>query len=354
MKSQQLMFGALAVAIFAAIGADCRGQGIGGVPRFSDGRGTTEWEEWAFATTDYWTWADDQGRSEFTKGSGMIAIADPDEWDDLGDPDSIGTMNSQLNTPPMDVSSLAGMMATLKFDSSWRPEYDNYANQSASVEVTFDGTTTMELLRWNSNEEDTDPGEDDSVDPDSGRRLNPPGVGHGVNADGETEPDSGILSNPAANETVMIDFEVPAGASSAAVSFNMFDGTNDWWWAIDNIEVSGGGSTLFTEDFESLVDLAKPENGGGPIDENPESGAMWRETFPPGPPGDIGFNTTEAYTQFPPEGWSITEGYTGPEGSWANNNGQTVSAPGINVPEPGSVALGLLGLAGLAALRRRR
>ena len=45
--------------------------------------GVTEWAGWSFADKDWWAEATgDQRRSEFTKASGTIAIADGDEWDD--------------------------------------------------------------------------------------------------------------------------------------------------------------------------------------------------------------------------------------------------------------------------------
>jgi hypothetical protein len=364
--------------------------------RVSDGFGVTEWEEWGFANKDFWIAADDQDRSNWFGGSGMVAIADGDEWDDTnpvlplgGSPDNYGTMNSQLKTPAIPVAPYGGQTGTLSFNSSWRPEFDDYANQSASVEAIFDGVVT-ELLRWNSNEADTDPGEDDSVvlrDLGDGRfqvarRANTLGVGHGINTSGRPEPIEGVVqppNNPAADEVVSLDVPVPAGASNVMFTFNYFDGTNDWWWAIDNIDFSVGGTQVFFEDFESLQEAAKPANGGGGIDEDqphPETGALgrWSSSFDLSGDGTLTddefelllYLDTPAYTQTPPAGWSITPDYTGPVGSWANNNGQTFSAPGINgnfptamvppgaiIPEPAAISLFVLAVAGISARRRR-
>ncbi|MHC4586754.1 MAG: hypothetical protein ACYS3N_19670, partial [Planctomycetota bacterium] len=41
------------------------------------------------------------------------------------------------------------------------------------------------------------------------------------------------------NETITVDLENPPGATSVVLKFGMFDAGNDWWWAIDNIEVNG-------------------------------------------------------------------------------------------------------------------
>jgi hypothetical protein len=329
--------------------------------RFSDGFGVTEWEAWGFAQKDFWITADDQDRSNFFGASGMVAVFDPDEWDDKnttgkpGSPDNYGTLNSQLKSPSINVGLYAGQVGKLVFNSSWRPEFDDYANQSASVEAVFAGGPLAELLRWNSNEGDSDPGEDDSVS--GGRRQNTLGVGHGKDTSGRPAPIDGVIqppNNPAVDELVMLDVAIPAGATSVAFTFNGFDGTNDWWWAIDNIAFSVGGTVLFSENFESLAEAAKPMNGGGAIDET-----KWLQRFDEDSSGDLDFfeeavlMETSAYTQTPPAGWSLTPDYTGPVGSWANNNGQTKSAPGINIPEPTAMCLLALSLAGLAMGRRR-
>ncbi|MBZ0255750.1 hypothetical protein K8I31_06785, partial [bacterium] len=50
--------------------------------------GVAEWKGWSFADKDAWVEvAEDQERSGFTSGSGVVAIADPDEWDDKGSPE---------------------------------------------------------------------------------------------------------------------------------------------------------------------------------------------------------------------------------------------------------------------------
>jgi VCBS repeat-containing protein len=109
------------------------GSGDVGVPGINEGplnNGIIDWAGWTFADRVAWaTVAGDQNRSLFTKGTGVVAIADPDEWDDDTHPD--GSFNTFLRTRPI---SLAGVMPNtlaLTFDSSWRPERPGAADQQS-------------------------------------------------------------------------------------------------------------------------------------------------------------------------------------------------------------------------------
>jgi hypothetical protein len=167
--------------------------------------GVTEWAGWSFADRIWWTTAaEDQNRSQFTKGVGTVAIADPDEWDDQSHADSAanGWYKTYLSTPPIDISTAKPGTIKLKFDSSWRPEYDDNYHQSANVKVAFDGGTPIQILLWVS----------DGASPNY-------------------HPD-------ATNETVVLPIDAPAGAKTMVLTFGLFDAGNDWWWAIDNIEVT--------------------------------------------------------------------------------------------------------------------
>lgn len=208
-----------------------------------DDIGVTEWEEWSFADKDWWAEvAGDQTRTQFTLASGTVAIADPDEWDDRGNPAALYTFNSQLLSPVIDVSGAGAL--SLEFASSWRPE----VLQKASLDVIYDGVAT-EVFRWNSVE-----------GPDF-------------------KPD-------AQNELVTVNLPSPAGASKMRLGFNLFDAGNNWWWAIDNVEVKNNGARTFFEDFESVT-------LGSPIDEAASENPV--------------------FAQDGPSGWQvITEGYTPP------------------------------------------
>lgn len=157
-------------------------------------QGVEEWEGWSFTDPVWWTEiAADQRRSEFTKGTGVIAVADPDEWDDLGDPESLGFYETTLTTPEIGLAAIKPGTMTLRFDSSWRPE----DTQRVSVVAEFADGTEATLLEWDSRP--------------------------GPNFKGD-----------ATNET--IEIPVPsAGDGTVRFRFGMFEAANDWWWAIDNI-----------------------------------------------------------------------------------------------------------------------
>lgn len=159
-------------------------------------QGDETWQGWTFTTLDVWKAADRaiQKRDEFTKANNLLAIADPDEWDDVGSPSSKGTFDSTLATPTIDVASVDKLKLT--FDSHWRP----YANQTGLLLASFDDGTPVELLRYDSN----------------------------------TTDDSGTFRNQA----VTVDFNVPSGASDLVLSWRLFNAGNDWYWAIDNISLS--------------------------------------------------------------------------------------------------------------------
>jgi len=169
--------------------------------------GVVEWAGWSFAKREWWAaTAGDQQRTGFLKGTGTVAIADSDEWDDLPNPD--GNADPALNyrtflsTKAIDISAQAAGTLHLKFDSSWRDEEP----QTINVRVSFDGAAPVEVLRWES---------------------------------GETSPN---FHNDAVNESVTVSLANPAGAKSMTITFGYFDSYNNWWWAIDNIEVSVGAA----------------------------------------------------------------------------------------------------------------
>ena len=99
-----------------------------GVPFMADStRGVTEWEGWSFANKDWWvSAAGDQQRGEFALGQGTVAVADPDEWDDKGNPINgtpfAGYYNALFKTPAISLAGAASGTVKLTFSSSWRDE----------------------------------------------------------------------------------------------------------------------------------------------------------------------------------------------------------------------------------------
>ena len=173
--------------------------------------GVREWEGWTVADKQFWIDADDQNRSHFTKATGAVAVADPDEWDDIGSPASQGKYNSWLSTPVVSLEGVEANSVEVAFDSSWRDEAfddgDGTNNQTATVTVQFDNDDPVEILRW----------ESDSGSPD--------------------------FKDDSENESVSLNINNPAGASSMRLTFGLTEAGNDWWWAIDNLEISGEGGT---------------------------------------------------------------------------------------------------------------
>ena len=185
------------------------------VPGFdepADNNGVQEWIGWNFANRDWWA-AEGQNRAQFTNARGGIMVADPDEWDDATHPDSAanGWYETEAVMPPVAVTGLPANVVRLQFDSSWRPEFDSNFQQSVAITASFDGGPDTEILRWLS----------DPASPDF-------------------HPD-------ATNEEIAIDIANPAGANELTLKYRMFDAGNDWWWAIDNLEVIAVGDPLNVE-----------------------------------------------------------------------------------------------------------
>jgi hypothetical protein len=177
----------------------------------NDGR--TEWAGWTFAKKSFWISADNQTRDQFTLGTGVLAIADPDEWDDAAHPTTDENGNSLyyysfLKTPPIDITGMTANAVFVKFDSSWRPEgFDDWGgtnNQTGTLTVSYDGGPPIEILHYDSQE--------------GGPFY---------------KPDS-------QNEPVFLQLSNPTGATNMVLTFGLTKAANDWWWAFDNLEVNAG------------------------------------------------------------------------------------------------------------------
>jgi hypothetical protein len=162
-------------------------------------RGMTEWKGWAITSRPWWvSIAGDQGRSGFTRGTNAIAVADPDEWDDRGAPTQLGTFNGRMSSAAVSLEGVSTEELTLTFDSSWRFE----GQQRAVLTATFDNGAPLQLLRW-----DSAPGPFQTPDD--------------------------------TNENVTITFDAPENATSVMFTFALTDALNNWWWAVDNITLTG-------------------------------------------------------------------------------------------------------------------
>ena len=197
--------------------------------------GITEWAGWGFADRDWWAQtAGGQQRELFKTGLGTIAIADGDEWDDA--PREPGKMTTMMKTPAIDISGIAAGSMFFSFSSAWRP----YDQQKAIIKAIFDDSVEVEIVRWESDSNS-----------------------------GNFKPDN------SQNENVVVPVNNPAGATSVVIEFTYADAGNDWYWAIDNLKLTGQKPPVFFEDFES-VEL------GPNIDEGVAGDAVWNGEGPAG------------------------------------------------------------------------
>lgn len=256
------------------------------------GYGVDEWEGWGFVNKDFWVAADDQDRSQFgvsTGASGTIAVADPDEYFDIdlgngstNDPVNGGYYSSSMTSAPFPVTG--GNFYGVGFDSSWRDEaFDDNAlndtfldlnNQAVEVIVSFDTGDTVQVTKWNSDSSDAF-FKDDAPD-----------------------------ENFAADGIALPFVEAPAGATSATLTFALANAGNDWWWAVDNIEVNdlNTSSSVYSEDFEGVtlgdsVNERLQPGGKVTIDSDGVS-TIAGVDYPTAPRAD-------SFTHTPPTGWTV-------------------------------------------------
>jgi hypothetical protein len=186
--------------------------------------GPDEFFGFTFVNREWWvSTAGDQERSFFTLGDGNIMVADADEYDDQpkldgrglnenGNVDVPGAMNVFITTPTISLVGFDPASASLKFDSSFRP----YDMMTGLVDVSFNnGSTWNNLL---------------TLDLDAFGGAN--------------------SSLDRVDETVELNLGAPAGATQAQIRFALVDAGNDWWWALDNIEVTADSSGAFPGDFD--------------------------------------------------------------------------------------------------------
>lgn len=198
-----------------------------GVPGNGDpaNDGVTEWAGWSFASKSFWgVVTDNQGRQNFTLGQGTVAVADPDEWDDAAH--LAGTFNTFLLTPKINITGIPAGTLFMKFDSSW--DFEDF--QVAVIRISYNGGTTNEILRW-----DSQPGPN--------------------------------FKDTAYNEKVSLLLNNPAGATNVVVFFGMINAGNDWWWAFDNLEINIG-------DIPSSIFSLTPASGVTNVSPRPLLGAV--------------------------------------------------------------------------------
>ena len=213
-----------------------------------------------------WNATAGQARAEFTKGTGVVAVGDSDEYDDAAD----AKFDAALSTPALNIAGAAAGSLYVTYDSSWRQE-----PQSGKVLVSFDGGEPVVLL--------------------------------------ELTPDTPT----AYNETVTLALGNPDGAKSAVVTWD-HQGHNNWWWAIDNVRVYAKKvlpeGYYFVENFDDLElgpFVSDSESGGDGTDWTATAPADWvqatGEGHGPTAGGDVAVEF-DGWTFLDPVSWNATAG----------------------------------------------
>ena len=159
-----------------------------------------EFQGWRVHDVDSWIATEgNQERATWTRGGvgqrGSVLVVDPDAYDD-GTDIGANNMATSVTTPAIDLSTIAAGTANISFASFFRNEEPS----DLLLDVSYDGGATYtNLLTYESDN-----------------------IGDGLVFDEQ-------LSFPANN---------PA-AGSMVFKFSLVNGDNDWWWAIDNVEISG-------------------------------------------------------------------------------------------------------------------
>ena len=147
--------------------------------------GVREWQGWSFTTDDFWTRAaPDQSRESNVRARGVFAVADSDEWSDKT---RSGLFNSKLTSPAYDVSGASS--ATLTFSS----HYLKSGNETATVLASFDGAAPKPVLTYTAD---------------------------------------------AIAKLERLTIPVPTGARRVTITWSLTNGDNDWYWAIDNPQLT--------------------------------------------------------------------------------------------------------------------
>lgn len=159
-----------------------------------------EFQGWRVFDVDSWVATEgNQDRIVWTDGGvgthGQALVADADAYDDGTDIDT-AKFNAYVKLPAIDLSTVAPNSINVSFDSFWK----NETTQMGKVDVSYDG---------------------------------------GVNFTNVLTYDSAVLANDEIiNKRESLAINNP-GAGSLVVRFGLVEGSNDWWWAIDDVTVSG-------------------------------------------------------------------------------------------------------------------
>jgi len=159
-----------------------------------------EFQGWRIHDVDSWIATEgNQDRSLWTRGGvgahGSVLVVDPDAYDDGTNIDT-AQFNASVTTPPIDLSTIVAGTAAIGVDSFFR----NEVTSDLTLDVSFDGGANYSNL---------------------------------VTYESDNLPDGAVF-----DEHLAFGVNNPA-AGSLVFRFSLLRGSNDWWWAIDNVEITG-------------------------------------------------------------------------------------------------------------------
>lgn len=154
--------------------------------------------------------ADGVGALSYPDVRNTALVFDPDAWDDFNGAAS-SDYNSYLISPAVTVTGLASVTVELDY------QFVTEVTQRGTVEVSFDDGATWSVMLLDL----------DSANFDNGTNLS------GVDA--------------------QFPVAVPGSATEMKIRIGCTLAGNNWWYAVDNIEVLDGTTSLWFEDFEGLT-----------------------------------------------------------------------------------------------------
>ncbi|HEY2786570.1 MAG TPA: Ig-like domain-containing protein [Fimbriiglobus sp.] len=194
--------------------------------------GPPEYTGWHALDVDSWiAQQGDQDRSKFTNGGpgthGTVLVADGDTLADFVgiDPNLYTTF---MTTPAIPLDGINTDSLRLEFDSSYRPE--DPGTELARVYVSFDGGAYTQLSEFNT--------------------TNTPG---------------GAGSEFHINDHLVYDLPNVTTAKTVQFRWGYEQAGNDWWWAIDNVKVSGDKTDPAQETIQIV---SQPGQGTVSVDTN--------------------------------------------------------------------------------------
>ena len=157
---------------------------------------------------------------------GTVAVADGDALDDFVDIDP-NQYTTLMTTPSIPLNGINADSLQLEFDSSYRPE--DSGTEFARVYVSFDGGAFQQLSEFN---------------PDNS---------------------GGAGSTQRINDHLVYDLHNAVGAQSVQIRWGYEDAGNDWWWAIDNVKITGDKTD---PDQETIQIVSQPADGTVSVNAN--------------------------------------------------------------------------------------